>query len=60
MSTRRFVSEAEALKFLEVAGFIVERGIIRSPKGRDESDLSPMQADAIAYLCDEWDYDSMI
>ncbi len=53
---RRFVSEKSAIEFLERVGFTLEKGVIHNPKGKIDSDISPLQADAIDYLCQEWDY----
>lgn len=57
MNIRRFSTDKQALEFLERRGFTIERGVIKNPKGRrDDADVSEMEAEAIGYLCDEWDY----
>jgi len=45
------INEAVALVIL--ADFEYERGVFTEPEGHD---ITPLEFEAIDYLCDEWDY----
>jgi hypothetical protein len=49
------MDDSEALNILEAGGFTWPRGVITPPPMIKY--ITRQEADAIDYLCDEWDFD---
>lgn len=60
--TKHFVSEDQALRVLKnsLTKYKIENGVIRLAPGETSDRVSESCADAIDYLCQEWDYSSDI
>lgn len=62
MKSKTFTTETAALHQLEISmtRYKINKRVISLAKGEDESRITPVDADAIAFLCREHDYDSHI